>query len=185
MPAGVPGATFTAPLSGFKVTPALVVETCVNVMLARVAGLPFNVSLVNTFANDCPPAVPSTVAPVSLTALIAITVSVSVVVAGVGSVVPTGGVDVKVFATVPLGAVTFAVTVKLILPPFGRVGTMTVPASRLVMFICPAPAPTVGQTAPPAGVQAPIAALVSPATAGSLSVELFAALGPLFVRVNV
>ena len=63
------------------------------------------------------------------------TVSVSVTVAGVGSVVPTGGVDVNGFATVPVVAVTFAVTVKLILPPLGRVGTTTVPASRLVMFI--------------------------------------------------
>ena len=111
--------------------------------------------------------------------------SVSVTVAGVGSVVPLGGVAVKMFATLPLTAVTFAVTVKLMLPQFGRVGTLTVPAARLVIFNCPAPAPAVGHTAPPAAVQVPRAVLVSPVTAGSLIVVLFAALGPLFVKVRV
>ena len=111
--------------------------------------------------------------------------SVSVTVAGVGSVVPTGGVAVKVFATLPLVAVTLTVTLKLMLPLLGKVGTTTVPASRLAMFICPAPAPTVGQTAPPAGVHAPMAVFVKPATAASLIVALFAALGPLLVRVRV
>ena len=64
-----------------------------------------------------------------------ITVSVSVVLAlaGVGSVVPTGGVALKVLATLPLVAVTLAVMVKLIEPPLGRFGTTTEPASRLAI----------------------------------------------------
>src|SRR6266498_1048089 len=90
-----------------------------------------------------------------------LTESVSVSVAGVGSVVPVGGAAVKVFATLPPTAVTLVVTVKLMLPPLGRVGTMTLPASRLVMFNCPAAAPAVGQIAPPEAVQVPKAVLLN------------------------
>src|SRR5438552_950944 len=68
------------------------------------------------------------------------------------SVVPLGTVAVNVFATLPLVAVTLAVTVKLRLPPLGSVGTTTVPASRLAMLNWPAPVPVVGHTAPPAAV---------------------------------
>ena len=109
----------------------------------------------------------------------------SVTLAGVGSVVPPGGVAVKMLETVPELAVTVAVTVKLIEPPFGNVGTTTDPASRLARFICPAPAPTVGHTAPPAATHAPIAVLVSPAATASLTVAPLAADGPLLVNVSV
>ena len=111
--------------------------------------------------------------------------SVSLTVAGVGSVVPAGGVAVKVFVTLPEVAVTVAVTVKLMLPPLGSVGTTTVPASRFVMFNWPAPAPAAGHTAPPPAVQAPSAVFANPAAAGSLIVVPLAALGPLLVCVSV
>ena len=115
----------------------------------------------------------------------ATTVSVSLAVAGVGSDVPLGGVAVKVFVTVPLDAVMVTGMVNVMLPPFGRVGTTTVPACRLVIDICPAPAPTVGHTAPPAAIQAPIEDLVIPVAAASRIVALSAEFGPLFVKVNV
>ena len=89
------------------------------------------------------------------------------------------------FVTFPLNAVTEAVIVKLMFPPLGSVGTTTVPASRFAMFNCPAPAPAVGHTAPPPGVQAPIAVFESPAATGSRIVEPSAMLGPLLVSVTV
>src|SRR5947208_3578809 len=101
------------------------------------------------------------------------------------SVVPLGTVAVKVLATLPLVAVTLAVTVKLRLPPLGSVGTTTVPASKLAMLSWPAPGPAVGHTAPPAALHTPRAVFVKPAAAGSLRVLLLAALGPLLVRVTV
>ncbi len=113
------------------------------------------------------------------------TLSMSLTVAGEGSVVPVGGVAAKVLVTVPLAAVTFAVTVKLMLPPFGSVGTTTVPASRLAMLSWPAPAPAVGHTAPPLAVHAPRAVLVRPVAAGSLMVAPSASFGPLLVSVRV
>jgi hypothetical protein len=115
----------------------------------------------------------------------ATTVSVSLAVAGVGSDVPLGGVAVNVLVTNPLEAVMVTCTVKVMTPPLGRVGTTTVPASRLAIDICPAPAPTVGQTAPPPAPQAPIDALLMPVAAASRSVALSAEFGPLFVKVNV
>src|SRR5438477_463974 len=112
---------------------------------------------------------------------VTVSVSLELLLPGVRSVVPPGGVAVKVLVTDPLVAVTVAEMVKLMLPPFGRVGTTTVPASRLAMFNWPAPAPAVGHSAPPAGVQAPIAVFESPVAAGSLIVAPPAALGPLLV----
>ncbi len=128
-------------------------------------------------------AVPSVL--VTTRSAIGLTLSTSLAVAGVGSVVPTGGVAEKMLVTAPLVAVTFAVTVKLMLPPLGSVGTITVPASRFARLNWPAPAPAVGHAAPPAAVQAPSAVFVRPVAAGSLIVAPFAALGPLFVKVTV
>jgi len=112
-----------------------------------------------------------------------VSVSVAVLSAGVGSVVPAG--EENVFATLPLIVVTVAVIVKLILPPLGKVGITTVPASRFAIDNCPAPAPAVGQTAPPADAQTPNAVFVNPAATGSLIVTPFAEPGPLLVRVRV
>ena len=49
----------------------------------------------------------------------------------------------------------------------------------------PDAAPAVGHTAPPPGVQAPIAVFESPAATGSRIVEPSAMLGPLLVSVTV
>ena len=46
VPAGVPGATFTAPVAGFSVTFGFVVAVCVSTTVASVAGAPFSVSLI-------------------------------------------------------------------------------------------------------------------------------------------
>jgi len=61
---------------------------------------------------------------VTLRSATALTVSVSValLLAAVGSVVPLGVVTVAVFVTLPVMAVTVAPTVKVRLPPLGKVG---------------------------------------------------------------
>ena len=71
VPAGVPGATLTAPVAGFSVTFGFVVESWVRVTVASVAGAPLSVSFTRTFGTATPPEAPSATVPVSLTALIA------------------------------------------------------------------------------------------------------------------
>ena len=61
-------------------------------------------------------------------------VSLAVLLVVVGSVMPVGAVAVKVLVTLPVVAVTLTVKVILISPPLGKVGTTTVPASRLAML---------------------------------------------------
>ena len=116
VPAGVPGATFTAPVAGSIVTFGFVVLTCVSVTVASVAGTPFSVSFTSTFGTAVPPAAPFATAPVSSTASIARAVTViggtvDVLLPGFGSVVPTGTVTVAVFAPIVFGVVTGAVPV--------------------------------------------------------------------------
>ena len=114
-----------------------------------------------------------------------VSVSLALLLEELLSPIPLGGFAVKVFVTLPLLAVTLAVTVKLMLPPLGKVGTVTVPASRLAMLSWPVPVPAVGQAAPPEAEQAPNEVLFNPETAGSNKLALLASAGPLFVRVNV
>ncbi len=81
VPAGVPGATLTAPVAGFSVTPGSVVASCVIVTVASVAGLPFNVSLTSTFGMPTPPTAPFATVPVSSTASITAALTTIVAVA--------------------------------------------------------------------------------------------------------
>ena len=64
-PAGVFGATLTAPVAGFKVTFGFVVLTCVITTFAKVAGAPLSVSFTNTFATAVPPTSPLATVPAS------------------------------------------------------------------------------------------------------------------------
>jgi hypothetical protein len=108
-------------------------------------------------------------------------VSVASLLPGVGSVVPGGGAIVATLATLPVVAVTFAFTVKVTVPPLGRVGiTMPVPSSNVTVVFG-----TVEQTAPPVVESQVTAVLVKPATTGSVTRALSAALGPLFVTTSV
>ena len=105
--------------------------------------------------------------------------SVSVLLPGVGSVTPAGGAMVATFATLPVVAVTLALTVKTKLPPAGRVGiTMPAPSSSAMVL-------EAGQTAPPAAVPQVTAVFERPVTAGSVTIALSAALRPLLVMVMV
>ena len=93
-----------------------------------------------------------------------------------GSVVPAGGATLTLFETLPNVAVTFASTVKVTLPPLGRVGiTMPAPCIKATVVFA-----AVGQAAPPVGVPQVTLVTLRPATEGSLKTVLFAALGPAF-----
>ena len=81
VPAGVPGATFTAPVAGFSVTFGFVVVTCVRFTVANVTGTPFSVSLTRTFGTAVPPEAPFATVPVSSTASIVAADTVTVAVA--------------------------------------------------------------------------------------------------------
>jgi hypothetical protein len=81
VPAGVPGATFTAPVVGSRVTPGFVVETWVRVTVASVTGTPLSVSLIRTFGTATPPVAPLATVPVSSTASITATDTTTVAVA--------------------------------------------------------------------------------------------------------
>lgn len=72
-------------------------------------------------------------------------VSVEELFSGTESVVPCGGKTLAMLATVPEVAVTFAETIKVTIPPSGRVGmTIPSPCIRLTVVFSGA-----GQTAPP------------------------------------
>ena len=98
---------------------------------------------------------------------------------GVGSVTPGGGAMVAVFAMLPVVAVTSAFSVKVRLPPAGKVG-ITMPAPSRSATVLEA-----GQTAPPVALPQVIAVFESPATAGSVITALSAGLGPALVTVRV
>ena len=98
------------------------------------------------------------------------------------SLVPAGGVMVATFARLPLVATTVPVTVKVTLPPFGKVGMMMpVPCIKATVVL-----PTVGQAAEPVGNEQLTPVTVSmPGRAGSLKIAPFADEGPLFVTTMV
>ena len=81
VPAGVPGATFTAPVATSSVTFGFEVETWVSATLASVAGEPPSVSLASTLATAEPPAAPEATVPVSSTASMTAAPTVTVTVA--------------------------------------------------------------------------------------------------------
>ncbi len=88
MPAGVPAATFTAPVAGFRVTFGLVVATWVSVTFASVAGWPLETSFCSTFGTAVPPAAPVATLPLSsIASMLAVTVTVALAVSQVAGVV--------------------------------------------------------------------------------------------------
>src|SRR4051812_36099154 len=104
-----------------------------------------------------------------------VSVSLAVLLPGVGSVVPTGGATVAVLVTEPLDAVAVAVTVKVTVPPAGNVG---------IPPLAPCSSATVveaGHAAPPVTPVHAAAVLLSPVATGSVTTALFAADGPLLV----
>ena len=103
-----------------------------------------------------------------------VVVAVLVLFPGVGSVTPDGGVTLAIFVIVPL-APAVPVILKVTVPPLGKVGNVKVP--KLVWL------PIGGHPAPPVVEVQPMPVTVKLATAGSVTVVLFAALGPLFVTI--
>ena len=100
---------------------------------------------------------------------------------GVGSVTPAGGLTVALLVTEPVVAVTLALTVKTTLPPAGRVGiTIPAPCNNGTVVLA-----AIGQAAKPVALPQVTLVTFSPATAGSVTTALLAALGPAFVTVRV
>ena len=133
-----------------------------------------------------PPAL-TLVAPSVLVTLISATgwtllESEGVLLPGVGSVTPGGGVTVAVL-TSGLGAspATVPVTVKVTEPVFGRLGiTMPAPCIKATVVLA-----TTGQTAPLIGVPQVTLETFKPVMTGSVNTALSAVLGPLFVTAMV
>ena len=97
---------------------------------------------------------------------------------GIGSIIPTGGVTIAVLVMVAAFPAV-PVRVKVTLPPLGKVGIANVPACK---------ADTVeltGQAAPPVAVPQVRVLAVKLATTGSLMVAPLAAEGPLLVTTKV
>src|SRR6478672_5462953 len=107
---------------------------------------------------------------------VAVTVSVDVLLPGVGSVTPAGTATAAVFATEPFVAVTFAVTVKTNVSPLSSCGSVKpAPSSCAIVG-------AVVHLLPPTHATA---VFVRPAAAGSVSVAPVTVDGPLFVTVIV
>ena len=119
------------------------------------------------------------VTPRSACGALAVTVSVSValLLPGVGSLNPAGTAPVAVLLTLPAGPVTVAESVNVTEPLLGRLG-MVSPASICATVGLP------GHTAPAAAAQLRVV-LVRPAEAGSVTVALLTASGPLLVMTIV
>ena len=122
------------------------------------------------------------VVPVLITDIFAtgviVVVAVLVLFPGVGSVRPDGGVTVATLVIVPL-VPAVPVTVKVTLPPLGKVGMANVPACS------DATVGEAGHTAPPVTLPQLTLDTVKLATAGSLTVVPLAALGPALLTTNV
>ena len=92
--------------------------------------------------------------------------------------VPAGGAAVALLDTAPVNAVTFAITVKVTLPPDGSTG-MTMPDCNCA---------TVGETghwAPPLALPQLTLVFASPATAESVRTAPSAACGPALLTTIV
>ena len=86
--------------------------------------------------------------PLSRLVVLIVSVSVALLLLGVGSVVPLGAAMFAVLLTLPATAVTVAFTVKVTLPPLGKVGmvipapckaaTVTLPGARAAQVRAPA-----------------------------------------------
>jgi hypothetical protein len=95
------------------------------------------------------------------------------------SVVPLGGSIVAVLVMLPLVAVTFAVTVKVTLPPLGKVG-ITIPAPCISATVV---LPTVGHAAPPPAPPQVTPVTLIPVATASLKTALFAGEGPALLTM--
>src|SRR5258708_553323 len=104
-----------------------------------------------------------------------VSVSVAVLLAGVGSVTPAGAVTVATLLMLPEAPLgTLAFTVKVTLAPAGRVGTMMpAPCIRAIGVLG-----TVGHTALPEALPQVTAVTFRLATAGSLKIAALALDGP-------
>src|SRR5258706_362576 len=98
-----------------------------------------------------------------------LSVSLPVLLPGVGSLVPAGGATVVVLVTVPLFAVTLAEMAKVTVPPPGRVGMITPVDSSSA----PVPFAGVGHAAPPVAPRHTAAVLLKPAAIGSVTIDFF------------
>jgi len=98
-----------------------------------------------------------------------------------GTGMPGGGEIVAVFVADPAEAVNVPVSVNVTVPPDGNVAiVMPAPCSAATVTL-----PGAGHTAPPDAGPHVTPEIVKPATAGSVSTELLAELGPLFVATTV
>ena len=88
-----------------------------------------------------------------------------------GSVTPAGGATLALLDTVPLKAVTSATTVKVTLPPEGKMG-IAIPDCNCATLV------DTGHWAPPVAMAQFTLDLASPATAASVRMAPFAACGP-------
>ena len=105
----------------------------------------------------------------SKTCAASVSVSVAVLLAGVGSVTPAGTVTVAVLASVPVAAARQAAdSVKVTVAPTGRL-------TNALML----PAPDAGQVPPPAPTQVHVAPVSTPGSV-SATVAPVTALGPAF-----
>src|SRR5258706_415498 len=110
-----------------------------------------------------------------------LSVSLAVLLPGVGSLVPAGGATVTVLVTVPLVAVTFAEMAKVTVPPTGNVGMITpVDSSSATVTFAGA-----GHTAPPVAPMHAAPVLLNPAATGSLTTEPSPGEGPALVTTTV
>src|SRR5258706_42222 len=110
-----------------------------------------------------------------------VSVSLAVLLPGVGSIVPVGGATVTTLVTDPLVAVTFAAIVNVTVPPAGSVGITTpAPSSNPTVTFAGA-----GQAAPPLAPVQAAPVLLNPVAAGSVTIAPSPGDGPAFVTTIV
>src|SRR5260221_7315440 len=110
-----------------------------------------------------------------------LSVSLAVLLPGVGSLVPAGGATVVVLVTVPLVAVTLAEMAKVTVPPTGNVGMITpVDSSSATVTFAGA-----GHAAPPVAPRHTAAVLLKPAAIGSVTIEPLPDDGPALDTTTV
>ena len=178
MPAGVPGATETAPVAVSSVTPALVLEMKRVVTLLAVTATPARVSLLRTLGTATPPAADVVTTPVSSTATMAPAVNgtagaVALLFAAFGSVPPAGACTVAVLAPTGVAVVAGAVPLTSI--------RVVAPLARVTSAVTVLPD---GAAATQPASTHVIDTAVSSAGSVSLTCASATGSGPLLVTVN-
>ena len=108
-----------------------------------------------------------------------LSVSLAVLLPGVGSITPAGVDTVATLLTEPPVAVTFATMANVTVPPLGRVAIVTPAPSSSATVSVP------GHTAPPVAPVQLRPVLVKPVASTSLSSAPSAALGPALLTTTV